>query len=75
MVRMQRQRHREPTMTYEDYLEHAEECERLAEMATLPSNRHALLSAAEMWRMMAADAKPHDGAGSDPGIGEPRSDT
>ena len=58
-------------MTYEDYLEHAQECERLAEMATLPSNR----SAAEMWRMMAADAKPHDGAGSDPGIGEPRSDT
>jgi len=32
-------------MTYEDFLEHAEECERLAEMARLPSNRHALLSA------------------------------
>jgi hypothetical protein len=58
MVRMQRQRHREPTMTYEDYLEHVEECERLADMATLPSNRHALLSTAEMWRMMAADKKP-----------------
>jgi len=51
-------------MTYEDFLEHAEECERLAEMARLPSNRHALLSAAEMWRKMAADARPRDGEGS-----------
>jgi hypothetical protein len=49
-------------MTYDEYLQHAEECERLAELATLPSNRHSLLSAAEMWRRMAADAKPHDGA-------------
>jgi hypothetical protein len=51
-------------MTYEDFLEHAEERERLAEMAALPSNRHALLSAAEMWRKMAADTKPRDGTGS-----------
>ena len=51
-------------MTYEDFLEHAEECERLAEAARLPSNRHALLSAAEMWRKMAADTKPRDGEGS-----------
>jgi len=35
----------------------------------LPSNRHALLSAAEMWRKMAADAKPRDGAGSNPTLG------
>ena len=48
-------------MTYEEFLEHAEECERLAEAARLPSNRHALLSAAEMWRKLAADAKPRDG--------------
>lgn len=62
-------------MTYEEYLEHAEECERLAKMATLPSNRDALLSAAEMWRQMAADTKRHDGPGSDPEIGDPRSGT
>ena len=48
-------------MTYEEFLEHAEECERLAETARLPSNRHALLSAAEMWRKMAADIRPRDG--------------
>jgi hypothetical protein len=48
-------------MTYAEFLEHAEECERLAEAATLPSNRHALLSAAEMWRKMAAETKPPDG--------------
>jgi hypothetical protein len=29
-------------MTYEDYLLHAEECERLAATATLPSNRPEL---------------------------------
>ncbi len=27
-------------MTYDEYLQHAEECERLAESATLPINRH-----------------------------------
>ena len=59
-------------MTYEEYLQHADECERLAEAATLPSNRHSLLSAAEMWRKMAADAKPHNGAGSDPVVGNTR---
>ena len=62
-------------MTHEQYLQHAEECERLAEAATLPSNQHALLSAAEMWRRMAADVKPQDGAGSDPRIGTLRSGT
>lgn len=62
-------------MTYEEYLQHADECERLAESATLPSNRHSLLSAAEMWRRMAADAKAHNGAGSNPVIGDPRRDT
>jgi hypothetical protein len=63
------------SMTYEEYLQHADECERLAESATLPSNRHSLLSAAEMWRRMAADAKPRDGAGLNPVLGDPRSDT
>ncbi len=56
-------------MTYEECLKHVEECERLAQAATLPSNRHALLSAAEMWRKMAADAKPRDGAGLNPVLG------
>jgi hypothetical protein len=46
---------------------HAEECERLAESATLPSNRHALLSAAETWRKMAADGADN-GAGPGPEI-------
>ena len=62
-------------MTYEEYLAHAEECERLAREAKQPSNRHALLSAAEMWRRLAADVKPHDGAGPDPKLGDPLSDT
>ena len=53
-------------MTYEEYLQHADECERLAGAADLPSNRHVLLSAAEMWRKMADDAKPSKGAGSNP---------
>jgi len=47
-------------MTYEDHLKHADEYERLTELA---SNRHSLLSA--------ADAKPRDGAGSNPVIGDP----
>jgi hypothetical protein len=62
-------------MTYEEYLQHADECERLAESAALPSNCHSLLSAAEMWRRMAADAKPRDGAGLNPVLGDPRSGT
>ena len=62
-------------MTYEEFLQHADECERLAEAAELPSNRHALLSAAEMWRKMAADTKPRDGAGPDPVLGDLRSET
>jgi hypothetical protein len=49
-------------MTAEDYLQHAEECERLAALANLRANRHALLASAEMWRKLAADAKG-DGAG------------
>jgi len=49
-------------MTNQDYLEHAEECERFAAMAKMPANRRALLASAEMWRTMAADAKPGDGA-------------
>jgi hypothetical protein len=59
-------------MKYEEFLQHAEECEWLAGMATLPSNRHALLSAAEMWRKMADDTKPRDATGSDPVIGKSR---
>jgi len=62
-------------MTYEELLEHAEECERLAKAARLPSNLQALLSAAKMWRRMAADTKSNDGAGLDSKIGDPRSDT
>ena len=48
-------------MTHEEFLQHADECEWLAGMATLPSNRHALLSAAEMWRKMAADIEAREG--------------
>ena len=58
-------------MTYEEFLKHAEECEQLAETATLPSNRHALLSAAETWRKMAADTKPRDGARLNPVLEDP----
>jgi hypothetical protein len=61
-------------MTYEDYLQHAEECERLAKTLTQPSNRHVLLSAARMWRKIAADTRPRDGAGSNPVVGTSRSD-
>jgi hypothetical protein len=49
-------------MTREEYLKHADECDRLAETTTLPSIRHALLSAAEMWRKMAAEVTRSDGA-------------
>ena len=55
-----RSRDAEECMTRDEYLQHAEECERLAKTAQ-PSIRHALLSAAEMWRKM-ADAKRGDGA-------------
>jgi len=51
-------------MTYEQYLQHAEECEQLAKIAKLPSNQQALLSSAEMWRKL-ADAKRRDAVGSD----------
>jgi hypothetical protein len=62
-------------MTSEEYLEHADECDRLAGTTKLPSIRHALLSAAEMWRKMAADTKPHDGAGLNPVLGHTESGT
>ena len=55
-------------MTAEEYLEHAEECERFAAMAKLVSNRNALLASAVMWRSLAADAKARDGAGPNPQI-------
>jgi len=58
-------------MTSEQYLAHAEECDRLAAMATLEANRQALLSSAEMWRKLAAPAKPGDGAGSRFTLGRP----
>jgi hypothetical protein len=61
------------SMTYEEYLQHAEECERLAAAAMLPSNRHSLLSTAEKWRRM-ANSKPYDGAGSNPAMGDSGSD-
>jgi hypothetical protein len=47
-------------MTYEKYLQYAEECKLLARIAKLPSNQDALLTAAEMWRKMANDAKASD---------------
>lgn len=53
----------------------ADECERLAESATLLFNRPALLSAAEMWRKVAADTRPRNGAGLDPALGELRNAT
>ena len=45
-------------VTREDYLAHAEECERFAAMSNLRSNRLALEASAEMWRKLAADAPP-----------------
>jgi hypothetical protein len=53
-------------VTYDEYLKHVDECERLAKSAKLPSNRISLLSTAEKSRRMASDAKPRDGAGSNP---------
>jgi hypothetical protein len=55
-------------MTPEEYLQHAEECERLAALANLKANRQALLASAVMWRKLADDAKG-DGAGPSPAIG------
>jgi hypothetical protein len=54
-------------VTAEEYLEHAEECERFAAMAKLVSNRNALLASTMMWRSLAADAKAR-GAGPNPQI-------
>jgi hypothetical protein len=47
-------------MTADDYLKHAEECERLAALAELDSNKRALLQSAEMWRRLAAAGMPTD---------------
>ena len=51
-------------MTDQDYLEHAEECDRFAAMAKMPANRRALLASAEMWRALAGNAKQGDRAES-----------
>jgi hypothetical protein len=53
-------------MTAEDYLKHAEECERLAALAELNSNKRALLQSAEMWRRLAAAGTPTDRGGRGP---------
>jgi len=55
-------------MTRDEYLQHAEECERLATMAKLPSNRTALLESAHMWRKLADAAASKDGAAPKPPI-------
>ena len=52
----------------EEYLLHAEECEHLASLAKLEFNRRALLASAAMWRKLADDAKPGDGAGPNPNV-------
>ena len=53
-------------MTAEDYLKHAEECERLAALAELDSNKRALLQSAEMWRRLAAAGTPDRGGRGPP---------
>jgi hypothetical protein len=60
-------------MTHQEYLQHADECEQLAAVAKLPSNREALLASAAMWRKLAADTRPEgkDGAGANPGTVRP----
>jgi hypothetical protein len=58
-------------MTHEEYLQHAEECEHLASLAKLDSNRRALSAAAIMWRQLAEDSKLGDGAGAIPSITHP----
>jgi hypothetical protein len=45
-------------MTRDEYLQHAEECEQLATMAKLPSNRMALVESAQMWRKLADNLQP-----------------
>ena len=37
-----------------DYLNHAEECRRLAKLATAPDHSHALLQMAQTWTDLAA---------------------
>ncbi len=57
-----------PAMTRDEYMRHAEECEQLATIAKMPSNRMALLESAHMWRKLADNAAPEDGAGPNPQI-------
>jgi hypothetical protein len=45
----------------EDCLRQAEECDRLAAEAQMQSNRSILLSAASMWRKLAAGFEPFQG--------------
>ena len=59
-------------MTAEEYLQHAEECDRLAAMAQLDANKRALLASAEMWRKLATDGARSDGAGISPAPGGKR---
>ena len=53
-------------MTTEEFLKHAEECDRLAAMAKMEANRQALLASAEMWRKMAAHTTSDDGVATAP---------
>lgn len=39
-------------MTNQEYLQHAEECDRLAAMARLASTKAAMLDTARMWRSL-----------------------
>jgi hypothetical protein len=54
-------------MTAEEYLEHAEECDRLAAIAKLALNKDALLASPVMWRKLAAEATRGEDAGAEPG--------
>jgi hypothetical protein len=53
-------------MTLKEYLKHADECDRLAALAKLDANKHALRQSAEMWRRLAAAGSiQSDGTGTD----------
>jgi hypothetical protein len=49
-------------MTFDDYLEHAEECERLAELTEFAAIKSSLTASAAMWRKLAEDFAASDGA-------------
>jgi hypothetical protein len=51
-------------MTHEEYLAHAEECDRLARLTNLRSVRRALLACAAMWPQSATDATKSVGPAS-----------